>query len=139
MRRNKFRAKRTGKYASKAEAAYAAELKIFERAGQISNLEEQESFHIAPLGCESIIYRTDFSFRTKTGTRLICDVKGKITDVFRLKMKLFAHAFPHIPVVLAKARYRKRVIDKFDCVLYHRKMKWKHAWEKKNVIDPVEL
>jgi hypothetical protein len=135
MKRNKLRAKRTGKYASKAEAARAVELQHLEKAGIIKDLVEQERFEISPPGCQPIVYITDFSYTLPSGKRIANDVKGLITDVFKLKMKLFQCRFPDIPVLLSKARYRKGAINKFDSIVYHRNMKWK--WT--NCVDEMQL
>ncbi len=47
-RKNKLNAEKCGKYASRKEARRAWELKMLERAGKISNLQEQVKFVLVP-------------------------------------------------------------------------------------------
>jgi hypothetical protein len=90
---NKYGATRTNGYASKKEFMRATELKMLEKAGIISELKEQVVFILAP----SVIiqgrkrpplkYVADFEYMD--GTSLVVeDVKGVITDVYRVKRHL---------------------------------------------------
>lgn len=94
---NKYKAQRTGKYASKAESRRAAELKLLERAGKIENLAEQVKFEIIPQQVDAsgkVIERAahyicDFVYEdTATGKTVVEDVKGVRTPAYILKRKL---------------------------------------------------
>lgn len=80
---------RTDGYASKREARRAAELRMLEQAGAISDLKEQVRFEIIPaLGDEKAAhYVADFTF-VDEGKLVVEDVKGVKTDVYVLKRKL---------------------------------------------------
>lgn len=53
-KKNKLNAEKCGKYASKREAQRAWELKMLQRAGKISNLQEQVKFVLIPAFYEEI-------------------------------------------------------------------------------------
>ena len=81
---------------SKAEASRYAELKILERAGQITGLELQPKFTVLDkytIGGRkerAVIYIPDFKYTdTKTGVEVVEDVKGFETKDFKIKRKLF--------------------------------------------------
>lgn len=76
-----------GTFDSKAELRRWCDLKILERAGEISNLERQVRFPIAINGVHVCDYIADFVFFER-GARVVEDKKGVQTDVFRLKAKL---------------------------------------------------
>ena len=78
-------------YASKAEAARAAELKLMERAGAIEDLREQVRFEVVPAqpGEKPVHYIADFVYLDKRTNKVVVeDVKGMRTDVYRIKRKL---------------------------------------------------
>ena len=77
------------------------ELEALQRAGEISELNRQVPFVLMPSFAiadettksgrrtvREIRYIADFTYRLKNGTRIIEDVKGMQTDVFKLKRKL---------------------------------------------------
>ena len=91
---SKYRAVRTNGYASKAEANRAAELHMLSKAGHIENLQEQVSFELLPvdkmLGFpRPLRYVADFVY-TYDGIRVVEDVKGMQTPVYKLKKRLMA-------------------------------------------------
>ena len=102
MSRQKYNARRTLYdgiwFASKREAARYAELNLLERAGEISDLKLQPSFELQPAFVHNgkreraIRYVADFEYIEK-GVRIVEDVKGVGTPVFKLKRKmmLFVH------------------------------------------------
>lgn len=76
-------------FASKKEANRYCELKLLERAGEISNLKLQPEYLIIVNGQEVCKYKADFSYRDeKTVTQVVEDTKGFKTPVYRLKKKL---------------------------------------------------
>ena len=75
---------------SKKEGNRYCELKLLERAGQITDLKLQVPFEICPSqqGERAIKYIADFTY-TESGKKIVEDVKGKRTDVYIIKRKLF--------------------------------------------------
>lgn len=76
---------------SRAELQRYLELRALARAGEITELERQPSFVLVPKvsingkTVRSIIYRADFSYQDRAGKRVIEDVKGMLTPVYKLK------------------------------------------------------
>lgn len=101
-RPHKYHAKPTvvdgHRFDSKAEADIYEELKMLERARQISHFELQPIFSF-PMG---FTYRADFRVFCTDGTEEIWDVKGVETPVFRLKAKCFRHFYPNLRLVIVK-------------------------------------
>ena len=83
---------------SKAEARRYAELKLLERRGDISDLRMQVQIQIAPgvlikgaaRRSPPLRYVADFGYRTAAGEDVIEDVKGALTDVYKIKRHLLA-------------------------------------------------
>jgi Protein of unknown function (DUF1064) len=84
------------KFDSKAEARRYSELKLLEREGQISGLELQPSFIIAPSvkfaaskrAKPALKYIADFAYTDFQGNKIIEDVKGMLTPAFKIKQHL---------------------------------------------------
>ena len=93
---SKYRAKRTQGYASAKEANRAAELKLMEREGLITNLRDQVRFTLLPPFPQRgfsrpLVYVADFVYVDKeTGKERIEDVKGMRTPVYLVKRRLMA-------------------------------------------------
>lgn len=81
---------------SKAEAAYYIKLRSLEDRGFISELACQPRFGLRVEGEEICTYIADFKYIDDSGNTVVVDVKGKITDVYRLKKKLFLVLFPYL-------------------------------------------
>ena len=86
---------------SKAEARYYSELKIRQRADEILFFRVQPRYRLLD-GFEkdgkkyrAIDYIADFEIHHKDGSIEVVDVKGHITDVFRIKEKMFNKKYPH--------------------------------------------
>lgn len=81
---------------SKREAARWKELKLMERAGEISDLQRQVPFSVIPsFRCNGHAYReskyiADFTYRDKKGSFIVEDAKGVKTKEYMLKKKLVA-------------------------------------------------
>ena len=74
---------------SRREAVRYQELRLLERAGQITALILQPRLAISVQGVKICEYRGDFEYTdTQTGERILEDVKGVLTPVYRLKKKL---------------------------------------------------
>ena len=96
---NKYNARKTIidgiKLDSKKEADRYCELKLLERAGEISHLQLQpkfllvEGFRHEGKKYQDINYIADFQYIEKDGTEVVEDTKGFKTDVYNIKKKLF--------------------------------------------------
>ena len=90
-----------------AESKRYKELKLLEQAGEISELELQprfllqEGFRKNGKTFRKIEYIADFQY-IENGRLVIEDVKGKETEVFKLKRKLFEHEYPDYELKLIK-------------------------------------
>lgn len=90
-----------------AESKRYKELKLLEQAGEISELELQprfllqEGFKKNGKTFRKIEYIADFQY-IENGRLVIEDVKGKETEVFKLKRKLFEHEYPDYELKLIK-------------------------------------
>lgn len=112
------------KFDSKLEAERYAQLKILERAGVIRALELQPSFDLLPSFRKNgktwrkTVYKADFRYILCEDDRIIIeDVKGStavITDVFRLKQKLFEYKYPDytISIVTSKDIKKFQIVTK---------------------------
>lgn len=81
---------------SKREAQRYCELKLFVRAGEIRNLELQPRFLLQDKFVDKqgnkhrkIEYVADFFYIDKDDKKIVEDVKGVLTDVYKLKKKMF--------------------------------------------------
>ena len=93
MRRFKYRNKPTEvdghRFASKLEAARYQELRLMERAGEISGLTLQPRFKLIVGDTLICTYVADFHYLdAKTQQVVTEDVKGMLTPEFKLKAKL---------------------------------------------------
>ena len=99
--RNKYHNRKTKGFDSAKEWRRNQELEALQRAGEISELNRQVPFVLMPSytiadettrqgfrTVREIRYIADFTYRLKDGTRIIEDVKGMQTDVFKIKRKL---------------------------------------------------
>jgi hypothetical protein len=78
------------KFASKREAVRYSQLKLLERAGEISELKLQPRYPIAINGLHVCTYVADFEYRDCGATwRVTEDAKGVKTKDFIIKAKLF--------------------------------------------------
>lgn len=79
------------KFHSAKECARYGELKLLERAGQITNLVLQPRFKLVA----NITYVADFQYQEK-GVLVVEDVKGVETQTFKIKKKLFKFCYPDL-------------------------------------------
>lgn len=105
MRRySKYNAKKTVvdgiKFDSKREAERYCELKLLEKAKEIRNLELQPRFLLQDKFEDKqgnthrkIEYVADFMYIDKDNKKIVEDVKGVMTDVYKLKKKLFLNLY----------------------------------------------
>lgn len=78
------------RFDSKREAAYYGELKMREKAGEVTGVELQRPFKLlGPKGELMATYKADFAFWDNREDRFrVVDIKGVITKEFRLKQKM---------------------------------------------------
>jgi uncharacterized protein (UPF0305 family) len=83
-------------FSSKREAARYQQLKILEKAGQITSLVTQEKYRIFVRNMPVCVYIADFVYNEKNSEgdwcRIVEDVKGMKTPVYQLKKKLMKAA-----------------------------------------------
>jgi hypothetical protein len=110
-RPNKFRAKRSHcsighEHSSIAEASKCNELRLLERAGEITHLEHEPFFPFVMNGVplkhdngRRVGMRPDFSFRERDGRLVVLDKKGgkaTRTEAYVLRRTLFKAFYPDI-------------------------------------------
>jgi len=91
-------------FASALEASRYSELRLLERAGEITSLELQPVYVLQEAFTDSrgrkyraINYRADFRYTdTATGGTAVEDVKGIATKEFRIKHKLLMKRYPDL-------------------------------------------
>lgn len=102
------------KFDSKLEAERYAQLKVLERAGFIRDLELQPEYELIPSFRKNgktwrrTVYKADFRYiLCEDDKTIIEDVKGSIsviTDVFRLKQKLFEYKYPEYTISIVTSK-----------------------------------
>lgn len=106
MSRSKYHAKKVkdGGYTfdSQAEHRRWKELWLLQMAGQISGLAVHPVFHLMVNGERVGNYIGDFLYYLPDNTRVVEDVKGVLTPIYRLKKKLMK-AIHGIDIVEVKA------------------------------------
>ncbi len=86
------------RFASQREGSRYRDLKLMEQAGKITGLELQPVFELAPgvlvpgekRKRPPLRYVADFAYTDSDGRRVVLDVKGVQTPVFRIKLHLLA-------------------------------------------------
>ena len=110
--RNKYRNQKTLVdglvFDSRKEAVRYGELKLMEKAGEISELELQPRFTLLPSfrrdgkTIRKIEYVADFKYRNKEDAEIVEDVKSEITrknPVYRIKKKLLLYRYKDIVLI----------------------------------------
>lgn len=93
---------------SKAEARRYAELKLLEKVEEIRDLELQPRFRLVDGFKKNgkvfrpIDYIADFKYVDREGKTIVEDVKGKETEVFKIKQKLFEMKYPGLELKIVK-------------------------------------
>jgi hypothetical protein len=106
-KQHKYRAQRTycangHWHPSKAEAKRCDELHILEKAGEITHLTFQPKFPVHINGIKVFTYIADFSYfplKPEKGGRIIEDVKGVLTAIYKLKKKAVEAYYPGVKIV----------------------------------------
>lgn len=96
------------KHASKREAVRCVELHLLLRAGAITDLVVEPTFHLSVDGSPIKLgnghrakYRPDFTYR-ENGREIAEDVKGFVVRDFPLRAAVFRACFPHIELRVTK-------------------------------------
>lgn len=87
---SKYRNIRSGGRASKRENKRAQDLRLLEKIGEISDLEEQVKYELIPKqeGERAVTYTADFRYKDKQGKIHIEDSKGFKTQQYIIRRKL---------------------------------------------------
>lgn len=105
-RRSKYGAIRTEyngkKYHSKREAAYAQELDLRVRAGELTSWDSQYRIPLRVNGELVCHYVVDFVEHEAQGTDTYTEIKGMETQTFKLKWKLFEVLYPDLKKKIVK-------------------------------------
>ena len=98
MAYSKYRNVKTNGYASRKESKHATELKLLQRAGLISELQEQVKYKLIPSQKDkggkvierACSYIADFVY-VENGETVVVDTKGFRTDDYIIKRKLMLY------------------------------------------------
>lgn len=90
---------------SQLEANRYCELKLFYKAGEITQLRLQPEFELIPAfkkngkSFRKTTYKADFMYLdNRSGKYIVEDTKGFKTDVYKLKRKLFEFKYPDLTI-----------------------------------------
>ena len=92
---------------SEKEGRRYRELKLLEKAGEISHLELQPKFllivngsPVKSAGGRKLFYKADFAYFDYTiQKRIVEDCKGFKTDIYKLKKQLVEHIYPAVKII----------------------------------------
>ena len=85
------------RFASTKEGKRYTELKLLERAGEISRLELQPRYDITINGIYCGFYKADFRFFSKKGVE-VWDVKGLPTPLYKFKKRIVEALYPGVTI-----------------------------------------
>lgn len=99
---NKYKNVKINGYDSKKEYYRSNELKLLQRAGEISGLQEQVPYELIPSQWEvvngkrkcterAVKYLADFQYIDRDGNLIVEDTKGNRTKDYIIKRKLMLH------------------------------------------------
>ena len=96
-------------FASKAESRRYQQLSLLEKAGAIKCLRLQPEYELIPKfkkgnkTFRKTVYIADFEY-IENGKKIVEDVKGFATDVYKLKKKLFEYRYPELTIKEVKKK-----------------------------------
>lgn len=91
---------------SKSEAKRCDTLNALQKSGNITGLEQQPEFPVEINGKRVCTYKADFAYFV-ADCRIVEDVKGMLTPVYRLKKKLVEALHPGTVITEFPPRKRK--------------------------------
>jgi hypothetical protein len=112
-------------FASKAEAYFYLLLKQEKEEGKIIDIDFQpkyilqEGFTYKGVKLIAITYKADFKVTYADGSVVVIDVKGKKTEAFMIKAKLFMNLYPDIDFRL----YKRLRSGRFEEIPLYKKRK----------------
>jgi len=105
-KRNKYNATKTTyrgyTYDSKKESRYAMWLDSEKYAGRVLDYKRQFMMRLDVNGVHIANYYADFLVEHENGVKEIVDVKGVITDLFRIKWRLAKAIYPDYKYTIEK-------------------------------------
>jgi len=75
-------------FRSQREGKRYQELRLMEKAGEISHLKTQVNFPLVVNGEKVCLYKADFVYRDKNGNDVVEDTKGFLTREYKIKKAL---------------------------------------------------
>lgn len=96
-------------FASKAEARRYQQLSLMEKTGEIKCLRLQPEYELIPRFKKGnrtyrrTVYIADFEY-IENGKKIVEDVKGFATDVYKLKKKMFEYKYPEMTIKEVKKK-----------------------------------
>lgn len=94
-RRNKFGAKRSGEFGSRAEARRYAELELLQKAMQIGALKAHPKYRLEVNDILIGHYTPDSEYvESDSGLVVVEEVKGVKTEAYQLRKKIFQALYP---------------------------------------------
>lgn len=91
------------RFDSKAEMQHYCELELLKKAGVVKDIQRQVSFQLQPgytgkdgKKVKAITYKADFVVTYSDGHKEVIDVKGHLTEVYKLKKKMLLYIYPDI-------------------------------------------
>lgn len=88
-------------YDSRGEAEYARQLDLLLAAGRLRSWRRGRPWLLLEPP-NKVTYTPDFEVTTLAGELRCLDFKGVLTEVFRLKAKLFRARYPGVPLIVVK-------------------------------------
>lgn len=117
-KRSKYKNRRSYVYGlsfhSFHEACRYIELRIKADEGAIRGLKTQPVFKLTAHGVEICKYKADFEYEEKVRGRWVTvveDVKGSLTDVYKIKQKWFLAQYPEYQFRETRKLYGKELFD----------------------------
>ena len=122
---NKYHAKSTSYggnvYHSKLEAAYAQELDLRVKAGDIKDWERQVKLDLRVEDKHVANYYIDFVVHHNDGSREFVEIKGMVLPLFQIKWRIFENTFD---------KYFRKHPD--DCITLVKQSSWGMYKKRKN-------
>lgn len=106
------------KFDSIMECDYYKDLLLLERCGEVKHIELQPRFTLVPkfkkngMTIRAITYKADFKVCYSDKESEIIDVKGNVTEAFKIKWKLFEYKYPDLKLKVVDKEGREMLLQK---------------------------